>query len=155
VGVAFREQLSGGVSAPGEPLSARPMELDLALRGRGLIELALGAPLAVSGRVRGPGRDAPGAVPREGVVWGTARLLATRGFFYDLRLAEEDGAPPSAIVSLAGGRRFVRGDLWASATTLDAELRRGGAVVGAARLRFDARDDLPRLLGSIRLGPTA
>jgi len=154
--VDLHEALAGAAVPADRPLGARPLALELRLLGRGLVEVALGGPFAVSGTfTRGPATDAaatPELLPAHGVVWGTARLLMPRGIFYDLRLASRADADPREVVTLEGARRFVRGDLYASATMLEGELRRGDQVL-AVRLRFDARDDLASLLRSVRLGP--
>jgi hypothetical protein len=91
-------------------------------------------------------------LPVEGAVWGTARLLVPRGIFYDLRLAARSDAAPRDVLILEGARRFVRGDLYASATMLEGELRHGLHTL-AVRLRFHARDDLASLVRSVRLTP--
>lgn len=155
--VDLHEALTGALSPADRPLGARPLALELDLRGRGLREVALGAPFAVSGTFAAgagaPGDGAePALLPTEGVVWGTARLLVPRGIFYDLRLAARSDADPRDVAVLEGARRFVRGDLYASATMLEGELRHGSRTV-AVRLRFDARDDLASLLQSVRLQP--
>jgi len=156
VEVGLHEVLSGGVAPPGRPLAAQPLVLDLQLTGRAVLDVALGAPFAIRGTYAPAvlhldgGPHAGGGPP--GVVWGTARLLATRGIFYDLRLAPQPGASGAEVLELHGARRFVRGDLVASATTLEGELVRCGVVVGVVRLRFAARDDLGALFRSLRLG---
>jgi hypothetical protein len=156
VEIALHEALTGAVTPPERPLRAAPLALDLTLHGRGLIEVALGAPLDVEGTFRGsPGADDLASIPDSGAVWGTARLLLPRGIFYDLRLGAGRAAGQGAVLVLAGARRFVRGDLYASATTFDGSMSRGASPLGAVRLRFDARDDLGSLLRSLRLGGSA
>lgn len=155
--VDLHEALTGAAAPADHPIGARPLALELRLLGRGLLEVALGGPFAVSGTFTcGPARagaePAPDLLPAHGVVWGTARLLIPWGIFYDLRLAARTDADPKEVVTLEGARRFVRGDLYASATMLEGELRRGERAL-AVRLRFDARDDLASLLRSMRLGP--
>lgn len=150
--VALHEALTGALAPPGRPLDAAPLALDLTLRGRGLVEVALGAPFAVEGTFERSGEASTTAVPPEGAVWGTARLLVPRGIFYDLRLGARRDAAPAEVLVLTGARRFARGDLYASATTFDGEVRRGEAQVATVRLRFDARDDLGALLRSLRVG---
>lgn len=153
--VDLHEELTGAVAPADRPLDARPLALDLALHGRGLLEVVLGAPFAVSGTFTcGPAApDAdPAPLPVDGAVWGTARLLLPRGIFYDLRLAARHDAEPTDVFVLDGARRFVPGDLYASATMLEGELRHGSRTL-AVRLRFDARDDLGSLVRSVRVEP--
>lgn len=152
--IALQEAFSGGLSPPGRPLEGRPLSLDLSLAGRGVVEVALGSPFEVHGTYATSwlaDGGAPG-LPAAGVVWGTARLFLPRGLFYDLRLAASEDAPAGQVLILEAARRFVRGDLYVSSTTLEGELRRGDRAIAAARLRFDARDDLGALFRSLRLG---
>jgi hypothetical protein len=155
VEVALHEAFSGGLSPPGRPLEGRPLSLDLSLAGRGVVQVALGSPFEVRGTFATSwlvADDGAPGLPALGAVWGTARVLLPRGVFYDLRLAADEDAPPAEVLVLAAARRFVRGDLYVSSTTLEGELRRGERAIAAARLRFDARDDLGALFRSLRLG---
>ncbi len=147
----FSEVLTGGIAPDTEPFAIQPLALELVLTGRNAWEVLFGAPLEVAGTFRAPESPVGGLV-REGVLWGTLRFLPTRGMFYDLRLGAGRGADPRDVASLQGARRFRRGDLWRSATTFDGELCFRGDRVGEARLRFDARDDLPVLVRSFRAG---
>jgi hypothetical protein len=146
------ERLSGGLEPEGEPLGAQPLSLELRLEGRSVLEVALGAPMAVRGTFTAEGGEGP--LPPHGEVEGSSRILAAHGVFYDLRLGAP-GAPSADRVVLRGTRRFVRGDLWLSATTLVADLEGRGRILGRARLRFNARDDVLPFLRSIRLGARA
>jgi hypothetical protein len=155
VQIALHEAFSGGLSPPGRPLEGQPFSVDLSLAGRGVVEVALGSPFEVHGTFATTwqsGEDGAAGLPAAGAVWGTARLLLPHGVFYDLRLSASEDAPPDQVVILDAARRFVRGDLYVSSTTLEGELRRGDRVIAAARLRFDARDDLGALFRSLRLG---
>jgi hypothetical protein len=151
---AYSETLSGGVTPFGQTGPARPFSLALHVSGRGIRECLLGAPLAVRGdfRAEEPSPAIDAVVPARATVTGTLRFLVGSGLFYDLRIAESEHAPPRDQLELRGARRFVRGDLFTSATTFDGTLARRGAEIGEVRLRFDARDDVPRLLRSVRLG---
>lgn len=150
--LAFTETLSGGVHPPGSA-HAQAMTLELSAKARGLVDSALGAPFEVHGTLRAESPVSTDVlVPPHGVVSGTLRFLVSAGLFYDLRIAENAATPARDQLELRGARRFIRGDLFASATTFDGVLARHGAPIGDVRLRFDARDDIPRLVRSLRLG---
>ncbi len=150
--IAFTETLSGGVHPPE---SARPqaVTLELTAAARGIVDAVLGAPFEVQGSVQAePSGSAAALLPRRATVTGTLRFLLSAGLFYDLRIAEHADTPARDQLELRGARRFARGDLFTSATTFDGVLVRRGAKIADVRLRFDARDDVPRLVRSLRLG---
>ncbi len=152
--LAFSETLSGGVRPAGSSQAVQALTLDLEASARGVVECALGAPFAIRGSLRS---EAPRAgdtalLPRHASVHGTLRFHLSSGLFYDLRVSADADTAPREKLELRGARRFVRGDLFTSSTTFDGVLVRRGEPIGDVRLRFDVRDDVPRLLRSFRLG---
>jgi hypothetical protein len=152
VRVALSEVLSGGLHAPLPAHGTQAVTLHLEVLARGVVECALGAPFEVKGRIVAlPPTSAEAAfLPAESEVRGTLRFFVSSGLHYDLLDSTKGPGLPGGQLSLRGARRFVRGDLVASATTFEGELVGHGHKLADVRLRFDVRDDVPKLLRSLR-----
>ncbi len=143
-GLSFRETLRGSYFLLEDPMRERALDLDLEARASDLRRLPVGRTFSLQGTIDaeglGVGRPASGTL---GV-----HLFDERRLPYRLHFTGDDGAR----YELSGQKEWVPFAPLESVTTLRASLYdEAEREVGRALLRFDARREGLRFLGSFRL----